>query len=160
MDPTSLTARSFNLAPPKPGVDVNHRDYRAAEMPSGNGHGSARALARVYGSLASGGEVDGVRLLSPEAIDRARAEQVFSHDETLLFKTRRSLGFMLPVAEQGDARGEQSFGHAGMGGSLGYADPQSGIGFGYVMNQMWSGTLSKPDPRAHLLTKAVYESLA
>ena len=91
---------------------------------------------------------------------RVRAEQVFSYDETLLFKTRRSLGFMRPVAEQGDARGEQAFGHAGMGGSLGYADPESNIGFGYVMNQMWAMSLTKPDPRAHYLTKAVYESLA
>ncbi len=158
-DASSLTARAFNIAPMKPGVDVNHRDWRAAEQPSGNGHGTARALARVYGALARGGEVDGVRLLSPAAIERARAEQVASFDETLLFKTRRSLGYMLPIAEQGDVRGPESFGHAGMGGSLGYADPEAKLGFGYVMNQMWTPSLSNPDPRAQGLAAAVYESL-
>jgi len=159
VDPTSLTARSFSIAPPKPGVDVNHREYRAAESPSGNGHGTARALARIYGALSRGGEVDGVRLLSAAAIERARVEQVGGKDETLLMKTRRSLGYMLPVTEQGDVRGPESFGHAGMGGSLGYADPERKLGFGYVMNQMWTTTLSNPDPRAQGLVAAVHESL-
>jgi CubicO group peptidase (beta-lactamase class C family) len=155
----SLTARSFNVCPPKPGVGVNDREYRAAEIPAGNGHGNARALARIYGALARGGEVDGTRLMSPQSIERARAEQVFSADEILIMKTRRSMGFMLPVKELGDVRHEDAFGHAGMGGSIGWADPVSKIGFGYAMNQMWTGGLMTPDPRAQGLARAVYESL-
>ncbi len=100
-----------------------------------------------------------MRLLSAEAIERAPVEQAGGKDETLLMKTRRSLGYMLPVPEQGDVRGPESFGHPGMGGSLGYADPEFNLGFGYVMNQMWTTTLSNPDPRAQGLAAAVYESL-
>ncbi|MDA1258924.1 MAG: serine hydrolase, partial [Chloroflexi bacterium] len=159
-DPNSIPFRAFSIAPPGHGAHVNSRQYRAAEVPAANGHGNARALARVYGALASGGEVDGVNLLSPGAIELARAEQVFEPDLVLTTRprTRRSLGFMLPVPDQGDVRGPQAFGHAGMGGSLGYADPETHIGFGYTMNQMWSGG-DDPDPRAQGLAAAVNESL-
>ena len=62
---------------------ANTREWRAAEIPSTNGHGNARALARVYGTLARGGELDGVRVLSPEAIDQAIAEQSSGTDAVL-----------------------------------------------------------------------------
>ena len=66
---------------------------------------------------------------------------------------------MMPVPGMGDARGENSFGHAGMGGSLGFADPDAGLGFGYAMNQMWTSTVRPDDPRANRLARAVYASL-
>jgi CubicO group peptidase (beta-lactamase class C family) len=73
--------------------------------------------------------------------------------------TRRSLGFMLPVPGQPDRRGPRSFGHAGAGGSIGYADPDRALGFGYAMNRMWGGGFMSPDPRAQSLVAAVHQSL-
>jgi CubicO group peptidase (beta-lactamase class C family) len=134
---------------------ANTRRWRAAEIPSSNGHASADGLARYYAALSLGGELDGVRLMSEGAVANAAKERVTSPDEILVMKTSRSLGFMLPVPELGDPRGPAAFGHAGMGGSLGFADPEYGLGFGYVMNQM-GPTI---DLRSRSLTKAVYEAL-
>jgi CubicO group peptidase (beta-lactamase class C family) len=154
-----LRARSLIPGSREVAGHVNSREWRAAEIPGANGHGNARALATVYGALANGGEVDGHRLLSPEAIDRAREVQVESADEVLVMRTARSLGFMHPMPDLGDLRGRQAFGHGGAGGSSGWADPEHGIGMGYVMNKMWDGGFMQPDPRAQSLGHAVYNSL-
>lgn len=144
----SLGARAFGVAPAKPGVGVNGREYRAAEVPAGNGHGNARALATIYGALASGGDWHGVHLLRPESIERARALQVEGMDLVLQRFVRRSLGFMLPVTTESDPRSATSFGHPGMGGSVGFADPERRLGFGYAMNQMGDPSAQgRPDPR-------------
>ena len=156
----SLGERSFSFAPPARGVGVNHRRYRAAEIPAGNGHGNARALAVIYGTLASGRNAAGVRLLSPDSVAQARAVQVDGHDLVLERRTRRSLGFVLPIAEEDDVRGDGAFGHPGMGGSMGYADMDRGLGFGYVMNQMGDpARQTLPDPRWHRIVAAVQELL-
>jgi len=139
--------------------DPNSRGWRGAEIPGANGHGNARAVARIYSALAEGGELDGVRLMSPERVAIARAIQVDSVDEVLTIRTRRSLGFMHPVPGTGDRRGMQSFGHSGAGGSMGWADPEHRIGFAYTMSQMWTGPFGTLDPRAQSLAGAVYESL-
>jgi CubicO group peptidase (beta-lactamase class C family) len=154
-DPASMTARTFSN-PPRPPRVANTRRWRAAEIPSSNGHASARGLARYYTALALGGEVDGVRLMSEGAVENAAKERVNSEDAILGMRTRRSLGFMLPVPELGDPRGPAAFGHAGMGGSLGFADPDHRLAFGYVMNQM-GPTI---DLRSRSLTKALYAALA
>ncbi len=136
----------------------NTREWRAAEIPAANGHGTARALARVYGALAAGGELDGVRVLSRETIDAARTEHSYGKDEVLPLVTRIGLGFMLPTEEEPLAPNPRAFGHAGAGGSYGHADPESRFGFGYTMNLMHTG-LWLVDPRARALVAAVYESL-
>ncbi len=148
------------------GVSQNSREWRAAEIPAANGHSNARALARIYGALARGGEIDGVRLLSPEAVRRAAEEQANGPDETLKVPTHRTLGFMLRFAEFDDLRPASSFGHAGAGGSQGFADPPAKIGFGYAMNQMLQpgpGEERPPtggmDPRGQRLVAALYASL-
>jgi CubicO group peptidase (beta-lactamase class C family) len=141
-------------------VGVNGREYRAAEIPAGNGHGNARALATIYGTLARGGALGSTTLLSSDAIARAAREVVSGTDAVLGMPSRRSLGFMLPVPGSGDPRGPAAFGHAGRGGSYGWADPERRVGFGYAMNQLWGGGPERPDPRADLLARAVYESLA
>jgi CubicO group peptidase (beta-lactamase class C family) len=66
---------------------------------------------------------------------------------------------MHPIPGSGDRRGPESFGHGGAGGSIGFADPQHRIGFGYAMNQMWAGEFGTIDPRAQLLAGAVYEAM-
>ena len=154
-----LTRRSLVPANAEVAAEVNSREWRAAEIPGANGHGNARALATIYGALGNGGEVDGVRLLSADAIDRAREVQVDSPDEVLVMRTIRSLGFMHGVEDLGDRRGRNAFGHRGAGGSGGWADPEFGIGMGYTMNRMWNGGFMRPDPRAQSLANAVYNSL-
>jgi CubicO group peptidase (beta-lactamase class C family) len=114
---------------------VNSRSWRAAEVPSTNGHGNARAVARLYSALAGHGELDGIRVLSPEIIARASEEQVYGEDIVLQRPTRFGLGFQLTMAERRLGPNPCAFGHFGAGGSLGFADPDARVAFGYAMNQ-------------------------
>ena len=159
LEPTSLAARAFNIAPRGPNKGRNSRAYRGSEQPGSNGHTNARALATIYGALGAGGAWQGQRLLSEEAIRLAGTPQLEGRDIILQTPVRRTLGFMMPVPGLPDPRGENAFGHAGMGGSLGFCDPDRGLGFGYAMNQMWTNTLAADDPRANGLAQAVYDSL-
>jgi CubicO group peptidase (beta-lactamase class C family) len=114
---------------------VNTRRWRAAEVPSTNGHGNARAVARLYSALAGDGDLDGVHVLSPDIIARAIGEQVYADDMVLQRPTRFGLGFQLTMAERRLGPGPRAFGHFGAGGSLGFADPDARLAFGYAMNQ-------------------------
>lgn len=127
-------------------------------VPSVNGHAAARSLARLYGALASGGMVNGIRVLNPESILRCHGERSSGIDETLGVATRFGLGFMLSQPGASFGPNPTSFGHPGAGGSLGFADPVARVGFGYVMNRM--GTSILVDPRAAALIESVYACLA
>jgi len=143
-DPTTMTGAAFGN-PPRGTERVNTRAWRAAEVPAGNGHGTARALARIYGALARGGEIDGVRILAPESIERARSEQAFGPDAVLGgLPTRFGLGFMLRQDFMPFSPSPDAFGHPGAGGSIGIADPDARVGFGYVMNKMHMGLVGGP----------------
>lgn len=158
-DPESMPFKVL-VNPPdlfQPGV-VNTREWRAAEIPGANGHGNARALARLYGGLARGGQLDGVRVLSPEAIERATIEQASGKDEVMGLDLRVALGFVLNSPDAALGPNPRSFGHSGAGGSLGFADPDAKVGFGYTMNRMIQPpTLN--DPRWAPMIEAVYTSL-
>jgi len=156
-EPDSMTARAFTNPPTMvmPEV-VSSRAWRDADLPSLNGHASARAIARIYGALARGGAVDGVRILSRESVARCAEETSRGPDRVLGVSTRFGLGFMLPQEHDAFAP-EGSFGHPGAGGSIGFADPTAKVGFGYVMNRMGLEILA--DPRARSLSDAVYASL-
>src|SRR5271166_3224295 len=149
-DPEGATAKAF-LNPPvltKPGL-VNTRQWRAAEIGGANAHTTARSLARLYGALARGGEVDGYRIVRPEALERFYAEQSYGPDQVLLqMPTRFSMGFMLSQPGASFGPNPKAFGHPGAGGSLGYADPQAKVGFGYTMNKMAGGLLIDTRPAA------------
>jgi len=132
----------------------NRRALRAAELPSSNGIGTARALARLYAACV--GEVDGLRVLRPETVAAACVPQSDGADAVLIFPTRFGTGFMLPPTLSLAAR-PSAFGHPGAGGSLAMGDPDAGLGFAYVMNQMRLGITG--DPRAQALLQAVYDSL-
>jgi len=157
-NPESAAFKAF-MNPPvltKPGL-VNSRQWRAAEIPAGNGHGTAGSLAKLYGALARGGELDGVRVMSQEEIARCSIEQSNGPDAILTLNTRFSLGFMMSQPGASLGPNPKSFGHPGAGGSLGYADPEAKIGFGYTMNKMQTSLLI--DARATALIDAVYASL-
>ena len=114
---------------------VNTRAWRAAEVPSTNGHGNARAVARLYSALAGDGAIDGVHVLSPEIVACASREQVDGDDLMLRRRTRFGLGFQLTMPERPLGPSPRAFGHFGAGGSLGFADPDARVAFGYAMNQ-------------------------
>ena len=132
----------------------NSRAVHATEMPAANGITTARSLARMY--AATVGEVDGIRLIDDATAAMASAEAVNGPDAVLVFPSQFGMGFMLDGTLT-PMFGPKSFGHAGAGGSLGYADPDANIGYGYVMNQMASGIAG--DPRTINLTEAVRASL-
>ncbi len=157
-DPESVAFKAF-MNPPggmRPGM-VNTREWRAAEIPAANGHTTARSLAKLYGVLARGGELDGVRVMSKEQVAQCSIEQSHGPDALLVINTRFSLGFMMSQPGASLGPNAKSFGHPGAGGSLGYADPEAKIGFGYTMNKMHASLLI--DPRAIALIEAVYASL-
>jgi CubicO group peptidase (beta-lactamase class C family) len=114
-------------------------------MPSSNGVGSARGLARFYAALV--GEVDGMRLLQPATVDAACEVQASGADRVILFPSCFGTGFALPPMMPGT--GPRSFGHPGAGGSLGFADREAHLGFGYVSTRM------KFDPAGDARTQAL-----
>ena len=129
----------------------NTRRLHQCELPSSNGIASAHAVARMY--AATVGPVDDVRILTPNTVERARVTHSDGRDLVLGFPMRYGLGFALPPTLS-SAAGASAFGHSGAGGSLGLADPDRGIGFGYVMNRMVMGATEDPRPRN--LLRAVY----
>ena len=124
------------------------------EMPSSNGIGTARALAKLY--AATIGVVDGQRVLAAESVARAATPKVDGPDAVIMIPTRFGLGFMLPPVLCPSSP-DGCFGHPGAGGSLAFADPERGLAFGYVMNRMQLGLTA--DARAQGLVEALYESL-
>jgi CubicO group peptidase (beta-lactamase class C family) len=158
MEGGGLMAKAVNNPPflDRPGA-VNTREWRAAEIPAANAHCTARSLARLYGALSIGGEVDSVRVLSRAAVERATTEQSNGPDAVLVFPMRFGLGFMLTQPGWPLGPSPRVFGHPGAGGSIGCADPDAGVGFGYTMNQMAQGIVQLE--RAGALISAVYECL-
>ncbi|WP_322620038.1 serine hydrolase domain-containing protein [Streptomyces acidicola] len=152
-DPSSLTRRAFAAITPFP--DQNDPAYRAAALPATNGIATADGLARFYASLI--GEVDGVRLFAPETAESARAEESAGPDRTLVVNTRFGPGYMLHGSAS-PLLGPGSFGHPGRGGPLGFADPATGIAFGYVTNGFRKTVTA--DPRAQALVRAVRKAVA
>jgi CubicO group peptidase (beta-lactamase class C family) len=153
-DPTTVSGAAFALA----GMDANSREWRAAEIPAANGHGTARAIARIYGALARGGEVDGVRILQSASIERATEEQAFGPDAVLGgMPMRFGLGFMLRHDFMPLSPSNRAFGHPGAGGSIGMADPDAGVGFGFTLNKMQMGMVGAAG--AFAMLEAFYDAL-
>jgi CubicO group peptidase (beta-lactamase class C family) len=152
-DPGSLTRRAFAAITPFP--DQNDPAYRASALPATNGIATADGLARIYAGMI--GDVDGrSRLFTPATVEAARTEESAGPDRVLVVNTRFGLGYML----HGSASpflGAGSFGHPGRGGSLGFADPETGIAFGYVTNGFRKTVTA--DPRAQALVRAVRAAL-
>jgi len=128
----------------------NSREWREAADGSATGLGTADSLARVYAALARGGELDGVRLLRAETIAAAVQEQPLLDADGA--SGDFGLGYQL-LWKQYPGLPAPTFGHTGMGGSIGLADPTNRLGFGYVMNQMGSSGATD-------LLIATYQSLA
>lgn len=160
LNPVGLTART--IAVPR-GVnpfngDYNRDDVRAVEIPSANGIGTARSVARMYGSAVRGGaEVplskDVLKALTAPAVAPSHG----ARDKVMHIDVAYSLGFCKPVPQFTFGSSDRAFGTPGFGGSFGCADPDTGIGFAYVMNRLgfhlWS------DPRELALRQALFRDV-
>ncbi|GGR89543.1 esterase [Streptomyces nojiriensis] len=153
-DPDSLTRRAFAAIAPLP--DENDPAYRAAELPASNGIGTARALARFYGATIGVVE-DGARIFTPATTELAGREHSAGPDRVLVVNTRFGPGYMLH-GPASPLLSPASFGHPGRGGSLAFADPEAGIGFGYVTNALAKSVTA--DPRAQALVRALKSALS
>src|SRR4051812_1845278 len=129
----------------------NTRALHAAELPSSNGIGDARGLARLYASCIGNG-VDGKRTLKDETIEAATTVHSKGPDAVIMIESCFGLGFMLGRSF-GAANPAPAFGHAGAGGSLAFADPSSGMAFAYVMNDLRFDP--NGDPRSETLVRSV-----
>ena len=139
--------------------------YRA-EYGAGGGITNGRSLAGMYTPLANGGAHKGVRLLSSDHIEQMSATSTATgEDAMLLMPSRFGLGFMRSMdnrhRETGALEtlilGKGGFGHAGAGGSIGFADPDAKLAMGYTMNRMGAGILL--NERGQALVDAVYKNM-
>lgn len=125
---------------PQSPCPFNGSDFRRAVMPSSNGHGNARAVARVYALLERGGMLDGVRLISPALVEEIRKESWRGTCGMTDRPFRYGLGFFLnypPLLPFG--ANPRAFGHPGAGGAIGIADPEAGLAMSYSPNLMCAG---------------------
>jgi CubicO group peptidase (beta-lactamase class C family) len=144
----------------------NSREGRAAEIGAGNGVTNARNLAGMYTALANGGTLNGVRLVGPDTLARMGRVAMATHEDgTLVIPTRFALGYMksmdnrhLPGTDAASCLlSDAAFGHVGAGGSIGFADPEAKLAFGYTMNQMGLGLLL--NDRGQSLVDETYKAL-
>ncbi|MCE3289083.1 MAG: putative periplasmic esterase [Caulobacter sp.] len=153
MPPEAMAAvTNPNMEPTLP----NDRAWRAAQIPAGNGQATARGLARLYGAVAHGGTLDGVKLMSPATIAWMTQVQTERPDLLLGLAPFWAMGLIVNDAGIYGPR-KTTFGHSGWGGSFGCADANADVAIGYVMNQMGPGL--NGDPRATSLCDAVFAAL-
>jgi len=145
--------------------EVNSARWRSAEIPAANGHGTARGLARVYGALANGGQIDDVRIVRPESIERMREPQPEGVDLFIGLAMggiafRWNLGFMPNIMNVIYGPNPRAFGHTGHGGSVAMCDPEAQLSVAYVMNRMQVATPGQPpDTRSVSLVHSAYACL-
>ncbi len=158
----SLTSRSFASPKGLHSADaMNSESARLAAYPGFGGIGTAEALAKFYALLACDGVLEGRTIFPSGALAQLQSAAVSGPDLVLLIETAFQSGFMLDPRFPGGPKKRQifgpsplAFGHPGAGGSVAFADPERGLGFAYVMNQMSPGVL--PSARARCLVDALY----
>jgi CubicO group peptidase (beta-lactamase class C family) len=155
LSPWSVMTQTFAI--PKD-YDVNDPRWWQVEMPSGNGIGTARGIAWMYGTFANGGggfalQGDVLASLEAPATDPPHGPQ----DEVLGTDSHYGLGFIKPSSKLEFGGSQRAYGMPGAGGSFGFADPDHALGYAYVMNRM--GYHMSDDPRELALRAAVYASL-
>ncbi len=138
--------------------DYNRDDVRGVEIPSVNGTGTARGVARLYGAAATGGHQVGINAETLAALQEApRPPSGGTRDKVLGIHPAYSLGFSRPDTAFVFGSSDRVFGTPGLGGSFGFADPDTGIGYGYVMNRLGFHLVS--DPRELALRQALFRDV-
>ncbi len=152
-EPAAMSTRAFTN-PPSIMTSTNKPEWRRMQQPAANGHGNARSLAGFYSGLLDG------QLLESELLAELTREYAVGEDKTLLTRTRFGLGCMLDQPEVANATygmGPRAFGHPGAGGSIGFADPERDVAFGFVTNNL--GPFVLMDPRAQKLARLLADCL-
>lgn len=163
-DPASVSGRAF-LVGTKGGIlDVLPEfmatpKVLAAEIGSSNGTGTAEGVARMYAVLACGGELDGVRLVSPASIDAFAERQAEGTDAVMGTAAAWAVGYMANIPPRPGmplrfGPSERAFGHPGAGGQLGIADPTRRVSLGFVRSHLSTVPLFGPQ-----LVQALYDCL-
>jgi CubicO group peptidase (beta-lactamase class C family) len=150
MHPLALKAiTNPAMAPTDAGTPI----WRRAQIPGVNGHATARALARLWGAIGNGGELSGMRVLSPASIE-ALQTPISTRLDLMMGLGAWGAGV---VINRGGlfGPGARAFGSCGFGGSYSYADPEIRVGVGYTPNRMFPSALQ--DPRGMALAAAVAE---
>ena len=120
---------------------VNSPDWRMAEIPSANGHGTAKSLATLYGILSNGCSRNGVSIMSDASLKYAITPHSQGPDSVLFgAPIKFGLGYELAqgIASVGNISpsfNNKMFGHAGVGGAVAFGDPDKGLGYGFICNQ-------------------------
>ena len=136
-------------------------EWRQAEIGAANGHGNARSVARAQAVVANGGELDGVRLLSPKSIDVIFEEQAYGTDLVLGGPVRFGIGYALPSEAVPYLPDGRICYWGGWGGSSVIVDLDRRMTFAYVMNRMINRVEGlQEDPRGDSLARATYEILS
>ena len=148
-DVSTPTGAAFQNPSLGPGY-MNTEDFRRAEMPALNGHGTARSVAALYANLH--------RLISPSLLEEATRTWSLGPDLVLKSVTRFGLGFQLHHELAPIGLRDGSFGHAGAGGSLAFYDPDREIAFCFAMNQMQEGVVTG-GTSAMTIVRALYDSV-
>ncbi len=159
-NPAGLLARAGTL--PRGVVpwdgDYNRDDVRAIEIPSANGIGTAKAVAKLYSAATAG---EGALGLTTDVLDELMAEPATPsrglRDKVLRVNVVYSLGLSKPAPLCEFGSSDRAFGTPGYGGSFGFADPDTGIGFAYVMNRL--GFHLTSDPRELALRQALFRDV-
>jgi len=136
----------------------NKPEVHLAVQPAGGGIATARDLARFYAMMIGGGYLDGARVLSEDTVAEVTKLQVEGMDHTLERPVRRSLGLSLADGRMGapESITDRTFGHAGAGTSVGWADPDLGLAVGYITNGFRAEHSNTP--RLSAISQAVREA--
>ncbi|MCW2588519.1 MAG: esterase [Mycobacterium sp.] len=155
----SLPARAFLVAAGVSSAEAfNSDEFRVVEMPAVNGTATARSIAKLYGAAATGASELGLTRGVRDALEAPAVPPTKGlRDKVVHTDTSYSLGFGKPMATFVFGSSDRAFGWPGAGGSFGFADPDTGIGFGYVMNKM--GFYAHSDPRELSLRQALFRDV-
>lgn len=155
----SLTRRS--MVDPKlllSHENFNNRKLRSVELPSGNGIGQPRSLAKLYSEFATGGKTLGLKKKTLDDISAPVDPSLDTFDVVARYNTVFRLGFMRPYGDLRFGSSGRSYGHAGAGGSFAFADPEAEVGFAYAMNKV--DFYAYDDPREKALRDAFYSCIS
>jgi CubicO group peptidase (beta-lactamase class C family) len=133
----------------------NKENWQTAEIPSMNGHGNARSIAKIYDTFVNDLILEKNILLSKPSIKKCLNESISRIDESLMLPIRWSEVGLILRGGWLFGKNKESFGHNGWGGSIGFADPILGIGVAYTTNKI-NPTMSS-DKRIITLLKEFYK---
>ena len=157
--PQSLVAKSVRNPRFDNPAEIGGSEYRSVEIPSANGIGQARAIAKVYAALAGDGRELGISAQTRRELTAfAPAPKLGTRDAILKIDTRYSFGFSRPSRAMSFGTDGSAFGAPGAGGSFGMADPSEQLGLAYVTNKM--GFRLFDDPREKAIRDACSDCLA